>query len=177
MLGPIQGYTDGSLLTARYGSAAYITIDGASNLYISDRYASNYHSIRRISRSDQNVTTMAGKTGTNNNDNIFQVAMKIIFLIFFCLFFPSRKLKVCTPTESTYGDGQQWCFEPGGPALPGRLAQFNGNTGLAVNRMGSLIYTADTYDNIVRQLYCEAGILSHFIDLLVYFYFYVSINF
>ena len=64
---------------------------------------------------------------------------------------------VCTPTDSTYGDGQQWCFEPGQGPLRGRVAQFNNHFGLAVNKMGSLMYVADTYDNIVRQLYCEAG--------------------
>ena len=64
---------------------------------------------------------------------------------------------VCTPTTSTFGDNSKWCFTPGQGQLRGKDAMFNTNTGLAVNRMGSLIYTADTLDNIVRQLYCELG--------------------
>lgn len=66
-------------------------------------------------------------------------------------------LIVCTYTQSTFGDGQQWCFTPGQGALPGRVAQFNNQIGLAVNQRGSLMYVADTLDNVVRQIYCEAG--------------------
>ena len=57
-----QGYTDGTLLTAKFGFTNYLAIDGAGNLYVSDRYSSNYDSIRRLSVHDNNVTTMAGKT-------------------------------------------------------------------------------------------------------------------
>jgi hypothetical protein len=57
-----QGLNDGALLSARFGIPNYLAIDGAGNLYMSDQYVSNYHSIRKLSSKYSNVTTMAGKT-------------------------------------------------------------------------------------------------------------------
>jgi hypothetical protein len=62
--GSFVGYTDGTLLSARFGTPQYLTIDGEGNLYVSDKLSNNYFSIRRLSVHDQNVTTMAGKTCT-----------------------------------------------------------------------------------------------------------------
>ena len=56
-----QGLVDGTLLTAKFGSPTYLAIDGAGNLYISDHYMDDYHSIRRLAITYGNVTTMAGK--------------------------------------------------------------------------------------------------------------------
>ena len=51
------------------------------------------------------------------------------------------------------------CVEPQKPAViyGGRDALFNYQTGLAVNKQGSLMYIADTNDNMVRQMYCSLG--------------------
>ena len=57
-----QGLVDGTLLTAKFGLPSYLAIDGAGNLYVSDRLSNNYDSIRRLSVAYGNVTTMAGKT-------------------------------------------------------------------------------------------------------------------
>ena len=39
----------------------------------------------------------------------------------------------------------------------GRVAQFNSQTGLAVNIIGSLMFVADTGQNLIRQVYCSSG--------------------
>ena len=48
------------------------------------------------------------------------------------------------------------CITPQKPAaiISGRAALFNYHTGLAVNAMGSSIFVADTYDNMIREVYC-----------------------
>jgi hypothetical protein len=53
------------------------------------------------------------------------------------------------------------CVVPQKPAAiyGGRDALFNYQTGLAVNRQGNMMYIADTNDNMVRQMYCSAGII------------------
>ena len=62
---------------------------------------------------------------------------------------------VCTPTESYYGDNQFWCFTPGEGPLSGQDAQFNKPYSIAINKAGSMMFVADTYDNIIREIYCE----------------------
>jgi len=50
----------------------------------------------------------------------------------------------------------------------GRVAQFNWQTGLAVNTIGSLIFVADTGQNLIRQVYCSSGepaLSSHTLQL------------
>ena len=79
----------------------------------------------------------------------------------------------CVANPNLLTSGGIWCYgdgvalgtlKPTGipanwPPLeqPGRIAQFNYQTGLAVNNYGSLMYVADTAQNLVRQIYCAAG--------------------
>lgn len=68
----VQGLSDGLLLTATYSYPNYITRDGAGNLYVSDHAFSNngnsysIDSVRRLSATIGNVTTLAGKTGISD---------------------------------------------------------------------------------------------------------------
>jgi len=39
----------------------------------------------------------------------------------------------------------------------GRVAQFNAQTGFAVNSLGSLMFVADSGQNLIRQVYCSTG--------------------
>ena len=62
------GYTDGTLSTAYFGFINYLTMDGYGNLYVSDHFDDNsgspglpLNTIRRVSLSERNVTTLAGK--------------------------------------------------------------------------------------------------------------------
>ena len=62
---------------------------------------------------------------------------------------------MCTPSQvRSYGTR---CFNPDAGALSGTVAQFYGQTGLAINKAGSLFFVADTDDQIVRQIYCSKG--------------------
>ena len=79
----------------------------------------------------------------------------------------------CTPQSNLLTSGGTWCYGYG--VIPsstskngipinwppvyqaGRVAQFNWQTGLAVNTIGSLIFVADTGQNLIRQVYCSSG--------------------
>jgi hypothetical protein len=50
-------------LNSYFGYPNYIAVDGFGNLYVSDHFNSTIDSIRRLSLSSDNVTTIAGKTG------------------------------------------------------------------------------------------------------------------
>ena len=60
---------------------------------------------------------------------------------------------VCTPNA----DGLCAVKQSGVP-ISGRMAHFKTNTGLAVSRNGSMVFVADTLDNMIRKVYCAAGI-------------------
>jgi len=47
----------------------------------------------------------------------------------------------------------------------GRVAQFNYHTGIAVNTIGSLMFVADTGQNLVRLVYCASGSCDVRLDL------------
>jgi hypothetical protein len=50
-------------LNSYFGYPNYVAVDGFGNVYVSDHFNSTIDSIRRLSLSSDNVTTIAGKTG------------------------------------------------------------------------------------------------------------------
>jgi len=87
--------------------------------------------------------------------------MKVMFLV------------VCNPQTNALTSGGTWCYgygvtpsqtlKNGVPSnwppvyQTGRVAQFNYQTGLAVNTYGSMLFVADTGQNIIRLFYCASG--------------------
>ena len=67
-------------------------------------------------------------------------------------------LAACTPTAPN-ANLPPLCVTPTRPATvyAGRDATFYYQTGLAVNKKGSLMFTADTNDNMVAEIYCGLG--------------------
>jgi len=90
-----------------------------------------------------------------------------------CFYFALRLLEACIPQSNLLTSGETWCYgngvSPGAagkngvPAnwppmyQTGRVAQFNFHTGIAVNTLGSLMFVADTGQNLVRLVYCTSG--------------------
>jgi hypothetical protein len=79
----------------------------------------------------------------------------------------------CIPQSNVLTSGGTWCYgngvsprTAGKNGVPnnwppvyqtGRVAQFNYQTGIAVNTLGSLMLVADTGQNLVRLVYCASG--------------------
>ena len=103
---------------------------------------------------------MAGKTGMESY-SLIRPFTEVMFLV------------VCNPQTNALTSGGTWCYgygvtpsqtlKNGVPSnwppvyQTGRVAQFNYQTGLAVNTYGSMLFVADTGQNIIRLLYCASG--------------------
>jgi DNA-binding beta-propeller fold protein YncE len=82
-------------------------------------------------------------------------------------------LEACIPQSNLLTSGGTWCYGNGISPWPtgnngvpsnwpplyqtGKVGQFNYQTGLAVNTVGSLMFVADTGQNLVRLIFCGSG--------------------
>jgi DNA-binding beta-propeller fold protein YncE len=81
LLGLLYGYIDGSLTTSTFSSPTGLSIDSKDNIYLADQYyftddssiEHELHSIRLLSKTVGNVTTLAGRSGSNINIYAFTV--------------------------------------------------------------------------------------------------------
>lgn len=156
------GASNGALLSASFNNPGGIAIDGSGNLYVADMLN---NMIRGINFNTQKVTTVAGNSDTSMdrdgpdstalfyyptsvavdaNGNIY-VAEYVTNLI--------RKISANGTVSTFAGNGQAGLVDS-----TGTTAEFNGPSGLAIDKTGNL-YVADTYNNVIRKI-TPAGMVT-----------------
>ncbi len=150
------GAANGALLSSSFNNPSGIAIDGSGNLYVADMLN---NTIRGISLSAQKVTTIAGISDTTAEDRdgpdtsaLFydpaSVAVDATGNIYVAEYVTNVIRKISTNgTVSTFaGNGTAGWVDGTGTA-----AEFNGPSGLAIDKAGNL-YVADAYNNAIRKI-------------------------
>jgi len=167
-----NGSADGSLQDATFYLPTGVTVDGASNLYVSDSFNST---IRRISPAGQ-VTTLAGEAGQGgSSDGVGSqarflhpsgVAMDGNGNLFVADSGNSTIRRISPAGEvttlageagqrgSSDGTGAQARFD-----LPDSGLQFNDASGLATDGAGN-VYVADTNNHTIRRITPEGVVTT-----------------
>lgn len=153
LAGTGQGFTDGPVATARFGSANGITVDSRGVVYVSD---TDYHAIRQISTAGI-VSTLAGNGSAGNVDNQgtaarFNTPVGIAVDAQGTVYVADQnnhKIRTITPggqVSTLAGTGTAGATD--GPVAS---AQFNKPSGVAVGPDGT-VYVADKGNNKIRQI-------------------------
>lgn len=141
---------------ASFNSPSGITIDSAGNIYVAD---TTNHQIRKIAALDAAVTTIAGSTSGFLNDNTgtsarfnspTDVAIDQNNNIYVAdsLNHVIRKIKPNT-SVSTLAGGANLTGTANGI---GTAARFNTPKSLSVNAEGTLLYVADSLNQLIRKI-------------------------
>ena len=156
------GFSNGALLSARFNSPGGIAIDGSGNLYVADLLN---NMIREINLGSQQVTTIAGNNDTTTDRNgpdstaLFyyptSVATDALGNIYVAEYVTNviRKISANGIVSTFAGSGKAGLIDSTGTA-----AEFNGPSGLAIDKAGNL-YVADTYNNAIRKI-TPAGVVT-----------------
>lgn len=156
------GLANGALLSSSFNNPGGIAIDASGNLYIADLLN---NMIRGISLSNQKVTTIAGNADTTldrdgpDSTALFyyptSVAVDASGNIYVAEYVTNviRKISTNGIVSTFAGNGQAGWVDSTGTA-----AEFNGPSGLAIDKSGNL-YVADTYNNAIRKI-TPAGIVT-----------------
>jgi len=149
------GFSNGTLLSASFNNPGGIAIDGSGNLYVADLLN---NMIREVNLSSQQVTTIAGNNDTTTDRNgtdstaLFyyptSVATDASGNIYVAEYVTNviRKIGTNGIVSTFAGSGKAGWVDSTGTA-----AEFNGPSGLAIDKAGNL-YVADTYNNAIRKI-------------------------
>lgn len=149
------GAGNGALLSASFNNPGGIAIDGSGNLYVADLLN---NMIREVNLTSQQVTTIAGNNDTAADRNgpdstaLFYYPASVVTdasgNIYVAEYVTNVIRKISTNgTVSTFaGSGKAGLVDSTGTA-----AEFNGPSGLAIDKAGN-IYVADTYNNAIRKI-------------------------
>jgi sugar lactone lactonase YvrE len=164
------GYTgDGVLATsARLDNPTGVAVDASGNIYIAD---SQNHRIRKVTKSDGMISTVAGNGGNGYSGNgvlatsaqlsyPYGVAVDALGNIYI-VDSGSQRVQKVTPGSSgiistVAGNGESGYSGDGEIATSARLNQ---PFGIAVDASGN-IYIADTHNNRIRLVTKSTGIIS-----------------
>jgi sugar lactone lactonase YvrE len=163
----IGGYSGdkGPAISAQLFSPQGIALDSLGNLYIADTGNSV---VRKVSATTGVITTVAGNgTYVYSGDNGPATSAGLAFPVGVALdtagnlyildFSKVRKVAAGTGTITTVaGNGSSGYIGDNGPAISAMLCQ---PQGIAVDLAGNL-YIADTYNNIVREINAQTGIIT-----------------
>jgi sugar lactone lactonase YvrE len=155
-------FGNGALLSASFNNPSGIAIDGSGNLYVSDMLN---NMIREVNLNSQMVTTVAGSNDTTADVNgpdstaLFYyptgIAVDASGNIFVAEYVTNviREINTNGTVTTFAGNGQAGWVDSAGTK-----AEFNGPSGLAIDKSGNL-YVADTYNNVIRKI-TPAGVVS-----------------
>lgn len=155
------GAGNGALLSASFNNPCGIAIS-SGNLYVADLLN---NMIREVNLSSQQVTTIAGNSDTTADRNgpdstaLFYYPTSVVAdasgNIYVAEYVTNVIRKISTNgTVSTFaGNGQAGLVDS-----TGTFAEFNGPSGLAIDKTGN-IYVADTYNNAIRKI-TPAGVVT-----------------
>ncbi|HEY8783663.1 MAG TPA: gliding motility-associated C-terminal domain-containing protein [Mucilaginibacter sp.] len=140
-----QGSVDGALLSASFDDPTGIAVDGAGNIYVTDRGDSK---IRKIDIITGQVTTLGTFGGGNPayNTGLYYLAIDASGNLYFV---DSNQVKEMTPggTVKVIAGSGVASFADG----TGLSAEFNGLVGIAVDALGN-IYVGDAGNNLIRKI-------------------------
>jgi sugar lactone lactonase YvrE len=156
------GFSNGALLSASFNNPGGIAIDGSGNLFVADLLN---NMIREVNLGTQQVTTIAGNKDTTADRNgpdstaLFyyptSVATDASGNIYVAEYVTNiiRKISANGTVSTFAGSGKAGLVDSTGTA-----AEFNGPSGLAIDKAGNL-YVADTYNNAIRKI-TPAGVVT-----------------
>ena len=156
------GAANGAFSSATFNNPGGIAIDAAGNLYVADLLN---NLIRGINIAGQQVTTIAGNSDTTaDRDGVdstalfyypTSVAVDASGNIYVAEYVTNviRKISASGTVSTFAGNGQAGLVDSTGTA-----AEFDGPSGLAIDKSGNL-YVADTYNNAIRKI-TPAGVVT-----------------
>ncbi len=158
-----SGSADGTGAAARFANPWGIAVDGAGNLYVAD---TENHTIRKVT-SGGVVTTLAGRAGVGGSSDGTGTN---------ALFYQPQGIALDGATNVYVADTGNYTIRKITPAgvvttlagsagnsgstnATGSNARFYEPEGIAVNAAGSLIFVADTWNHLIRQV-TSAGVVT-----------------
>jgi sugar lactone lactonase YvrE len=156
-----EGFADGMGSAAKFNRPEGITIDGAGNLYVADRWNER---IRKVT-SKGNVSTLAGSGEYGDADGLGKaaefgspsgIAIDGAGNLYVADMRSHRIRKVTPKGEVSTFAGTEWGFADGS----GNDVEFNEPCDIAIDRAGNL-YVTDSWNHRIRKITPE-GVVSTF---------------
>jgi hypothetical protein len=161
----MAGSADGTGAAARFNGPNSVAVDGADNLFVSDR---QNNTIRKVVVATGVVTTLAGTAGMAGSNDGTGAAARFndphgvavdgagnLFVADY-LNHTIRKVVVATGAVTTLAGTAGMTGSTDGT---GAAARFNGVGGLAVDSSGNL-YASDAFNNTIRKVVVATGVVT-----------------